>query len=744
MTSYGQYNRNQTSDEAADALEQSIFDSDHLYQKYRDELSPLLQEAELRLDEMGLKKFTKIENVIGKHVSRWYQLNKSLCEMSLNFRTHYNHMNVKLDSLKVEIDERDKIIRTQRKDFESDKQQYENQLKVLESALADSIPRNKSSVLDKYNNTEQYQLTQLQKDLNISHQSYEKVKIENKRLSENLKILKSSSDDFQQTLMTLNNEISKKEDEILKLRWLTQDLAAERNGLEQKIQKHTNDPNFTSVTPQRQMQYDVDFSKYIDEDQDELSDDAAENGLLSLEMSDDADINPQVAKKLAEALEAVKKVTQFANDRDSQARQLESDKVNHGDHSRPSIPKTNGATYSNQPSVNELYSNFNQMKKLQESSPSEAHTLISQMGGFNALSKYITNGDDHYSAMLRRVEEEINNGTKCIELINKFISSITEDEKRSHSKTEIKELNKNSNILISILNNILTELSTAADYMHGDHKKVELLHHQMKELELTMPYIESEQLAILNTLPSFLKQELNKIRKPNRIRNGSQENLLTENDEKQRQMNFDNSLSRVELLNIQIKEKTDVIKNSLRNNLEASQTDPKAFASYLQQIDIACDQISEYTLSLDDEFHFAREYIHPSQATLINIVNQYNNLQIECEQLNKILSIKQGEINALQEIQNTKPKTHTITSSDNKPPQHPIAMVPKTHTHKDESFQFDDIEKDFENFEKYANVNVEQKTQPQPQPQQEDNHHIIPKMGNMLSQMKHKLNIVSA
>eukprot|EP01084_Bolivina_argentea_P036776 68002_1 len=326
MTSYGQYNRNQTSDEAADALEQSIFDSDHLYQKYRDELSPLLQEAELRLDEMGLKKFTKIENVIGKHVSRWYQLNKSLCEMSLNFRTHYNHMNVKLDSLKVEIDERDKIIRTQRKDFESDKQQYENQLKVLESALADSIPRNKSSVLDKYNNTEQYQLTQLQKDLNISHQSYEKVKIENKRLSENLKILKSSSDDFQQTLMTLNNEISKKEDEILKLRWLTQDLAAERNGLEQKIQKHTNDPNFTSVTPQRQMQYDVDFSKYIDEDQDELSDDAAENGLLSLEMSDDADINPQVAKKLAEALEAVKKVTQFANDRDSQARQLESDK----------------------------------------------------------------------------------------------------------------------------------------------------------------------------------------------------------------------------------------------------------------------------------------------------------------------------------------------------------------------------------------------------------------------------------
>ncbi len=35
---------------------------------------------------VGSKKSTKIENIIGKHISRWYQLNKSL-EMSLNFRT---------------------------------------------------------------------------------------------------------------------------------------------------------------------------------------------------------------------------------------------------------------------------------------------------------------------------------------------------------------------------------------------------------------------------------------------------------------------------------------------------------------------------------------------------------------------------------------------------------------------------------------------------------------------------------
>ena len=106
-----------------------------------------------------------------------------------------------------------------------------------------------------------------------------------------MKILKSSSD-FQQTLMNLNNEISKKEDEILKLRWLTQDLAEERNGLEAKIQQASKDPNFVSITT-RQQDYSVDFSKFLDDDED-VSDDPAEHGMLFLEMSDDTDINPVV------------------------------------------------------------------------------------------------------------------------------------------------------------------------------------------------------------------------------------------------------------------------------------------------------------------------------------------------------------------------------------------------------------------------------------------------------------------
>eukprot|EP01084_Bolivina_argentea_P036028 66688_1 len=266
-----------------------------------------------------------MENIIKTHVDRWYRLTKNLSAMTLNFRTQGNHIIVKLDSLKNEIEERDKIIRTQRKDYENEKDQYENQLKVLESALADSIPRNKT--LSKYEpqlakvETNQ-QIQQLTKDLAAQEQQYQKLKIENQRLSQNLKLLNSGANDFQQTLTNLNNEIAKKEDEILSLRWLTQDLAAERNGLEQKIQTGAKDPNFTSVTPQRQMNYDIDLSAFLDGDED-VSDDAVENGMMFLEMNDDADINPEVAKKLAEALEAVRKVTQFANDRDYEAKQLE-------------------------------------------------------------------------------------------------------------------------------------------------------------------------------------------------------------------------------------------------------------------------------------------------------------------------------------------------------------------------------------------------------------------------------------
>ena len=72
-----------------------------------------------------------------------------------------------------------------------------------------------------------------------------------------------------------------------------QDLRDERNGLEAQVQAVSKNPSFVSVTPQRQMDYNIDLSKYVDDDED-VSDDAAENGMLLLEMTDDTDIDPQV------------------------------------------------------------------------------------------------------------------------------------------------------------------------------------------------------------------------------------------------------------------------------------------------------------------------------------------------------------------------------------------------------------------------------------------------------------------
>lgn len=310
MANYGQYSHRNgvDSSDATDALEQTIFDTDTLFTKFKDDLSPLLSEAELRLDDMGLKKFKNLEHIIRKHVNQWHRLNKNLSDTALEFRAQSHAIAVQLSSAKRNLDERDKIIETQRKDFSNEKEQYENQLKVLESVLANSIPQN--SILDKFGMRDEpqqqqqltqqqgddnYTIEQLKKDLKIQEQEFTKLQNENKRLSENLKILQPTTNDFQQTLMNLNNEIAKKEDEILKLRWLTQDLAEERNGLETKIQAVTKNKDFTSVTPARQMEYGIDLSKYLDDDDNELSDDAAENGLLSLEMSDDTDgINPEV------------------------------------------------------------------------------------------------------------------------------------------------------------------------------------------------------------------------------------------------------------------------------------------------------------------------------------------------------------------------------------------------------------------------------------------------------------------
>ena len=94
------------------------------------------------------------------------------------------------------------------------------------------------------------------------------------------------------------------------------------------------------------------------------------------------------------------------------------------------------------------------------------------MGSFNALSDFIHRGDDHYSAMLHRIQSKIDNGTKCIESITTGINEVVmEDEKTgdldiygqsrsAYSKTKAKstKLRRVQQIgyqLVSVLNEFL-------------------------------------------------------------------------------------------------------------------------------------------------------------------------------------------------------------------------------------------------------------------------------------------------
>ena len=270
--------------------------------------------------------------------------------------------------------------------------------------------------------------------------------------------------------------------------------------------------------------------------------------------------------------------------------------------------------------------------------------------------------------------------------------------------------------------------------MHPDHKMAEILLMKVKELELTVPYIEAEHMAILNAIPSFLKHELNKITRPHRLRSKEEDEALDLQQENKRKHNFQNSMSRVVKFSDLIKEKTHTMKTKLRDNLEQSQDNPKAFAAYLQQIDVACDQISEYIFTLEDEFRFVGDCIHPSQSALISVVQQYNALSIECEQLQKMISLKNGELNGYEEINNTRPKRQ-IASSSGPPPgfENKSTKNTKAIMANNESFQFEDIEKDFMQYaaQSYSEEKIQENVS-------SDTDEIVPKMIDILQSFKQK------
>ena len=168
----------------------------------------------------------------------------------------------------------------------------------------------------------------------------------------------------------------------------------------------------------------------------------------------------------------------------------------------------------------------------------------------------------------------------------------------------------------------------------------------MEEMENAVWSIPAEKQMALDTLPMFLKEELDKLGrlKPKRIRSRSEQQALDEQEENMRRNNFVDAMERVTSLLNEIKEKTIQIQNSMRSEVAALTDDQ-------QYIEGCCLQIKEDLGKFDDEFLLMKDFLHPSQTVLIQMVHLYNQQQVECQDLMKQLELKEGEIRALKEMQ---------------------------------------------------------------------------------------------
>lgn len=124
-------------------LESLIRQCHYLYNSYEERFSILLSEAELRLHENSeAKKFQNMEKQIKKHITQWHKMSRDLSQIAISSRDHMNKLSVQMQTLTEEIQERDKIIQTERAENTHTIQEYENQLKILENVIAKSLPNN--------------------------------------------------------------------------------------------------------------------------------------------------------------------------------------------------------------------------------------------------------------------------------------------------------------------------------------------------------------------------------------------------------------------------------------------------------------------------------------------------------------------------------------------------------------------------------------------------------------------------
>jgi len=283
MADYGQQTAVQWTN-AADADR----DSERLLQRYQDGLAPLLQNAELRLQGLQLTEFRNLEGLLSGHIREWHGV---------------------VVALKHSVAERDRLITTQRQEFRGEREGLEAQLKVLETALAQTAPMPDGDAVAEAMAADAAlpEVDRLTLSLKEQGRECQRVRSENERLRRSLAMVDVA--DAAEQLLALSHDVGKKEQEIMRLRWLTQDLAAERNALERKIRSagKAEEAQFVSVAPRRQMEYAVDLSSFLDDDAGPGPADPLQQGMgmATLSMDSDTEIDPALKHQMAAALEAL-------------------------------------------------------------------------------------------------------------------------------------------------------------------------------------------------------------------------------------------------------------------------------------------------------------------------------------------------------------------------------------------------------------------------------------------------------
>jgi len=163
----------------------------------------------------------------------------------------------------------------------------------------------------------------VKKELEENLRRYQEQQIEQQKLQQSLQILKlENASEMQQILITTNERLAKKEDELLRLRWTVQDLESDRAALENELKQMKNDPLFTSahLTANNAQQYSIDLSKFMDEDDNQSSNKKKEEekkvekdeyrniSNYNIDENTDAGISSLVMQKMKQALEVAQKM----------------------------------------------------------------------------------------------------------------------------------------------------------------------------------------------------------------------------------------------------------------------------------------------------------------------------------------------------------------------------------------------------------------------------------------------------